>query len=295
MSGLVRLLAEDWGRFTRALQSSFAFSGRRTLERARVQLVASPTPKFCLSSDEVSPAIVRDRARSKRPSAAPISASPRLSNGESRLMQTASPPRGAYWVMFQTVSRKPPSSLIARCLANRLAHGDDLKETVVRNQVSRNWTGKIKSALTKFAAAGVLSLCSAVSAVAGSYTQPGSTIGPPIGAPIPPGLLFSDWITQGSRTSPSRPPPGRQHPGPGLVDALDDCGGQAAVHCGAGHTRVVRRTRHFLLWPVRSLCRRDSWPGISARDGASATCSGTIPPSKAQFPAARTRSINASR
>ena len=105
--------------------------------------------------------------------------------------------------MFQTVSRKPRSSLIARCLANRLAHCDDLKETVVRNQVSRNWTGKIKSALTKFAVAGALSLCSAVSAVAGSYTQPGSTIGPPAGAPLPPGLFFSDWITQGSRTSPS--------------------------------------------------------------------------------------------
>jgi len=106
--------------------------------------------------------------------------------------------------MFQIVSRKPPSSLIARCLANRLARRDDLKETVGRNHVLRNWREKIKSALTKFAAAGVLSLCSTVSALAGSYTQPGSTIGPPQGAPIPPGLLFSDWITQGSRTSPSR-------------------------------------------------------------------------------------------
>jgi hypothetical protein len=34
-------------------------------------------------------------------------------------------------------------------------------------------------------------------------TQPGSTIGPALGAPVPPGLLFSDWITQGCRTSPS--------------------------------------------------------------------------------------------
>ncbi len=105
--------------------------------------------------------------------------------------------------MFQTVSRQPPSSEIAHCLVDRLAHCDDSKKTVVRHQVSRNWTGKIKSDLTKFAAAGVLSLCSAVSAVAGSYTQPGSTIGPPQGAPIPPGVYFSDWITQGSRTSPS--------------------------------------------------------------------------------------------
>ena len=44
--GPVRLLAEDWGHFTRALKSSFAFKGRRTLERAQVQLVASPTLKF---------------------------------------------------------------------------------------------------------------------------------------------------------------------------------------------------------------------------------------------------------
>ena len=51
--GLVRLLGEGWGPFTRALQSSLAFSGRRTLERALVQLVASPASKFCLSSDEV--------------------------------------------------------------------------------------------------------------------------------------------------------------------------------------------------------------------------------------------------
>ncbi len=107
-------------------------------------------------------------------------------------------------VMFQTVSRRPFSSLIACCLANRLAHCDDSKKAVVRNLVLRNWREKIKSALTKFAAASVLSLCSAVSALAGSFTQPGSTIGPPQGAPIPPGLLFSDWITQGCRTSPSR-------------------------------------------------------------------------------------------
>ena len=106
--------------------------------------------------------------------------------------------------MFQIVSRKPPSSLIARCLANGLARCNDLKETVVRNHVLRNWREKIKSALTKFAAAGVLSLCPAVSALAGSYTQPGSTIGPPQGAPLPPGVYFSDWITQGCRTSPSR-------------------------------------------------------------------------------------------
>ena len=32
--GLVGLLAEDWGPFRRALQSPFAFSGRRTLAKS---------------------------------------------------------------------------------------------------------------------------------------------------------------------------------------------------------------------------------------------------------------------
>ena len=37
--GLVRLLAEDWGLFyARAPQSSFAFSGTRTLQRARARI-----------------------------------------------------------------------------------------------------------------------------------------------------------------------------------------------------------------------------------------------------------------
>jgi len=106
--------------------------------------------------------------------------------------------------MFQTVSRTAPSSVSARCLANRLAHSDDSKRTAVCGQASRNWTGKINRALTMFAAAGVLSICSLASAVAGSYTQPGSTIGPPAGAPLPEGVFFNDYITQGSRTSPSR-------------------------------------------------------------------------------------------
>jgi Putative MetA-pathway of phenol degradation len=79
---------------------------------------------------------------------------------------------------------RAPSWLFARRLADRLA--------------------RIRSALTKVAAAGVLSLCSAVSALAGSVTQPGSTIGPAAGAPIPPGVYFSDWIDQGCRTSQSR-------------------------------------------------------------------------------------------
>ena len=105
--------------------------------------------------------------------------------------------------MFQTFSRKPRSSAIARCPANRLANFGAGKETVIHDHVSWNWREKIKRALTKFAIASALSLCSFASAVAGSYTQPGSTIGPPAGSPLPPGLFFNEYITQGSRTSPS--------------------------------------------------------------------------------------------
>src|SRR5271166_6429152 len=79
---------------------------------------------------------------------------------------------------------RAPSWLFARRRANRPA--------------------RIRSALMKIAAASALWLCSAVSALAGSVTQPGSTIGPAAGAPIPPGLYFSDWIDQGCRTGPSR-------------------------------------------------------------------------------------------
>ena len=269
--GLVRLLAEDWGPFyarapvllclqrTRAPWKEPESNWSPPQRQSSVSLLTRYRPQ----SFETEPGA---RGRRRRNLSLAEAVKWRISADANSI--TAK--RGVQ-VMFQIVSRKPPSSLIARCLANRLAHCDNVKETAVRNQVSRNWTEKIKSALTKFAAAGVLSLCSAVSALAGSFTQPGSTIGPPAGAPIPPGVLFSDWITQGSRTSPSRPPLGRQHLDLGLVDALDDCGGQGAVDCGAGHTRVVRRIRLFLLWPVRSLCRRAIGLGSRPGMGLSAT------------------------
>ena len=44
--------------------------------------------------------------------------------------------------------------------------------------------------LKKLAAAAVLSLCSAASALAGSVTQPGETVGLAVGAPLPQGLYF---------------------------------------------------------------------------------------------------------
>ena len=52
------------------------------------------------------------------------------------------------------------------------------------------------SKFAKLAAAGVLSLCTAASALAGSVTQPGETVGLASGAPLPEGLYFvntGDW------------------------------------------------------------------------------------------------------
>lgn len=57
----------------------------------------------------------------------------------------------------------------------------------------------MNSKLMKLAAAGVLSLCTAASALAGSVTQPGETVGLAVGAPLPQGLYFvntADWGTR---------------------------------------------------------------------------------------------------
>jgi hypothetical protein len=47
---------------------------------------------------------------------------------------------------------------------------------------------QMSSNFVKLAAAGVLSLCTAASALAGSVTQPGETVGLAVGAPLPQGL-----------------------------------------------------------------------------------------------------------
>ena len=50
--------------------------------------------------------------------------------------------------------------------------------------------------LMKWAAAGALSCCITTSALAGSVTQPGETVGLAVGAPLPQGLYFvntGDW------------------------------------------------------------------------------------------------------
>jgi hypothetical protein len=55
--------------------------------------------------------------------------------------------------------------------------------------------------LNKLAAAGTLSLCTTASALAGSVTQPGETLGAPLGAPAPPGFYFANTANWGCRNT----------------------------------------------------------------------------------------------
>jgi hypothetical protein len=56
------------------------------------------------------------------------------------------------------------------------------------------------STFAKLAAAGVLSLCTAASALAGSVTQPGETLGLAVGAPLPQGVYFVNTTNWGNRS-----------------------------------------------------------------------------------------------
>lgn len=59
----------------------------------------------------------------------------------------------------------------------------------------------MRSRLTAVAAAGMLSLCSTIPALAGSVTQPGETVGAAAGAPLPPGVYFTNTLDYGCRTT----------------------------------------------------------------------------------------------
>ena len=60
----------------------------------------------------------------------------------------------------------------------------------------------MQSRLMRAATAGALSICMGTSsALAGSVTQPGETVGIPTGAPLPQGLYFTDTADWGCRSS----------------------------------------------------------------------------------------------
>ena len=61
----------------------------------------------------------------------------------------------------------------------------------------------MNSKFAKLVAAGVLSLCTAASALAGSVTQPGETVGLAVGAPLPQGLYFVNTGDWGRRSDPA--------------------------------------------------------------------------------------------
>src|SRR5262249_41163606 len=60
---------------------------------------------------------------------------------------------------------------------------------------------QMNSKLTKLAAAGVLSLCTAVPALAGSVTQPGETVGLNAGTPLAPGWYAINTVDWGCRNT----------------------------------------------------------------------------------------------
>ena len=59
----------------------------------------------------------------------------------------------------------------------------------------------MSSKWTKLAAAGALSLCTAVQALAGSVTQPGETVGLNVGAPLPQGWYVINTVDWGCRNT----------------------------------------------------------------------------------------------
>ena len=59
----------------------------------------------------------------------------------------------------------------------------------------------MNSKLTKLAAVGVLSLCTAAPALAGSVTQPGETVGLNVGAPLPQGWYAINTVDWGCRNT----------------------------------------------------------------------------------------------
>ncbi len=67
----------------------------------------------------------------------------------------------------------------------------------------------MKINLTKWAAAGALTLTATATAMAGSVTQPGETVGGSQGAPLPPGFYFIDTVDWGVRDGVAGVPGGK--------------------------------------------------------------------------------------
>src|SRR5262245_21816106 len=112
---------------------------------------------------------------------------------------------------------------------------------------------QMNSKLTKLAAAGALSLCTAVPALAGSVTQPGETVGLNAGTPLPQGWYAINTVDWGCKEHhPAAHMCGSHHSGCRLVNAVDDFGRESTVAGGVAWggsrraTQPTLRSRHLL-------------------------------------------------
>jgi len=112
---------------------------------------------------------------------------------------------------------------------------------------------QMNSKLTKLAAVGVLSLCTAAPALAGSVTQPGETVGLNTGAPLPQGWYAINTVDWGCMEHhPAAHMYGSHHSGYRLVNAVDDFGRETTVSGGVARggsrraTQPTLRSRHLL-------------------------------------------------
>jgi len=140
--------------------------------------------------------------------------------------------------------------------------------------------------LTKLAAAGALSLCAAVPALAGSVTQPGETVGLNTGAPLPQGWYAINTVDWGCRnTNP-------QHTCTGLTIPV--------VAWSTPWTILGGRVQLLAAWPAVEVGVQRN-PGLdlpgtySAMDGALATCLEPISTTIVRWRGATPRSISGSR
>jgi molybdopterin biosynthesis enzyme len=102
----------------------------------------------------------------------------------------------------------------------------------------------MSSKWTKLAAAGALSLCTAVQALAGSVTQPGETVGLNTGAPLPQGWYAINTVDWGCMEhQPAAHVHGTHYSGHRLVHAVDDFWRESTVTGGVACGGSRRATR----------------------------------------------------
>ena len=144
----------------------------------------------------------------------------------------------------------------------------------------------------KLAAAGALSCCIATSALAGSVTQPGETVGLAAGAPLPEGLYFvntGDWGNRsGVDTSVGVDIPVLAWSTPWMI-----LGGRVQFLI-AGPVVEVGVHPYAICAASTIRSSRANWRGIWETIGASATCSVPIWVLKVKSHGVRPRSINGS-